>query len=58
MPSTALRDIVCDHTARTLDVAFIASGRRYRDFDVLADEYEARPGTAFAAPEAHFCDRT
>ena len=40
MPSTSLRDIVYDHVARTLDVTFIASGKRYRYFDVELEEYE------------------
>ena len=39
MPSTSLRDIVYDPVGRTLDVTFIASGRRYRYFDVTEDEY-------------------
>jgi hypothetical protein len=41
MPSTSLRDIVYDPVGRTLDVTFIASGKRYRYFDVSEDEYEA-----------------
>jgi len=41
MPSTSLRDAVYDSAARTLDVTFIASGRRYRYFDVALEEYEA-----------------
>ena len=41
MPSTSLRDIVYDPTARTLDVTFIASGKRYRYFDVEVEEHEA-----------------
>jgi hypothetical protein len=41
MPSTSLRDIVFDPEARTLDVTFIASGKRYRYFDVELEEYEA-----------------
>jgi hypothetical protein len=41
MPSTSLRDIVYDPRARTLDVSFIASGKRYRYFDVEPDEYES-----------------
>ena len=41
MPSTSLRDIVYDPAARTLDVTFIASGKRYRYFDIELDEYEA-----------------
>ena len=41
MPYTSLRDIVYDRAGRTLDVTFIASGRRYRYFDVGLDEYEA-----------------
>ncbi len=41
MPSNSLRDIVYDPAGRTLDVTFIASGRRYRYFDVRAEEYEA-----------------
>lgn len=41
MPSTSLRDIVYDSSARTLDVTFIASGKRYRYFDVVLEEYEA-----------------
>jgi hypothetical protein len=41
MPSTALSDIAYDPAARTLDVTFVTSGRRYRYFDVLLDEYDA-----------------
>jgi hypothetical protein len=41
MPSTSLRDIVYDPAARTLDVTFIASGKRYRYLDVELTEYEA-----------------
>ena len=41
MPSTSLRDVAYDPVARTLDVTFIASGRRYRYFDVEFAEYEA-----------------
>ena len=41
MPSTSLRDIVYEPSARTLDVTFIASGKRYRYFEVGLDEYEA-----------------
>ena len=41
MPSTSLRDIVYDPSARTLDVTFIASGKRYRYFDVVLEEVEA-----------------
>jgi hypothetical protein len=41
MPSNSLRDIVYDATARTLDVTFIASGKRYRYFDVEPDEHDA-----------------
>lgn len=41
MPSTSLRDVVYNSEARTLDVTFIASGKRYRYFDVAEDEYEA-----------------
>jgi hypothetical protein len=41
MPSTSLRDIVYNSEARTLDVTFIASGRRYRYFDVGPEAYEA-----------------
>lgn len=41
MPSTSLRDIAYDATARTLEVTFISSGRRYRYFDVAAEEYDA-----------------
>lgn len=41
MPSTSLRDIAYDPLARTLDVTFIASGKRYRYFGVSLDEYEA-----------------
>ena len=40
MPSTSLRDIVYDAKARTLDVTFIASGKRYRYLDVELGEYE------------------
>lgn len=40
MPSTSLRDIVYDPKARTLDVTFIASGKRYRYLDVELAEYE------------------
>jgi hypothetical protein len=39
MLSTSLRDIVYDPRALTLDVTFIASGKRYRYFDV-------EPGTS------------
>jgi hypothetical protein len=41
MPSTSLRDISYDAASRTLDVTFIASGRRYRYFDVELEEYAA-----------------
>jgi hypothetical protein len=41
MPSTSLRDIVYDPAARTLDVTFIASGKRYRYLGVERTEYEA-----------------
>ncbi len=41
MPSTSLRDISYDAAARTLDVTFISSGKRYRYFDVDAEEYAA-----------------
>ena len=41
MPSTSLRDIVYDPVGRSLDVTFIASGKRYRYFDVAVEEYEA-----------------
>jgi hypothetical protein len=41
MPSTLLRDIFYDPVDHTLDVTFIASGKRYRYFDVVPDEYEA-----------------
>lgn len=41
MPSTSLRDIAYDPDALTLDVTFIASGKRYRYFDVSPSEYEA-----------------
>lgn len=41
MPSTSLRDIVYDPARHTLDVTFIASGKRYRYFDVDEDEYGA-----------------
>ena len=41
MPSTSLRDIVYDPATRTLDVTFIASGKRYRYLDVEPTEYEA-----------------
>ncbi len=41
MPSTSLRDIVYDPAGRTLDVTFIASGKRYRYFDVDVGEHEA-----------------
>ena len=41
MPSNSLRDIVYDPSARTLDVTFIASGKRYRYFDVVLEEVEA-----------------
>lgn len=41
MPSTSLRDIVYDASARTLEVTFLASGRRYRYFDVAPEEAEA-----------------
>ena len=41
MPSTALKDIAYDPERRTLEVTFIASGRRYRYFDVSLAEYEA-----------------
>jgi len=41
MPSTSLRDIVYDPVGRTLDVTFIASGKRYRYFDVSEDEHAA-----------------
>jgi hypothetical protein len=40
MPSTSLRDIVYDSAARTLDVTFIASSKRYRYFDVSEEEEE------------------
>ena len=38
MPSTSLRDMSYDPAGRTLEVTFIASGRRYRYFDVSEDE--------------------
>jgi hypothetical protein len=41
MPSTSLREIVYDPAGRTLDVTFIASGKRYRYFDVDEEEYGA-----------------
>lgn len=41
MPSTSLRDIAYDATARTLEVTFLSSGRRYRYFDVAEEEYAA-----------------
>jgi KTSC domain len=41
MPSTSLRDITYDPDSRTLDVTFIASGKRYRYFDVSIEEYDA-----------------
>ena len=41
MPSTSLRDIVYDPRSLTLDVTFIASGKRYRYFDVVLEEVEA-----------------
>jgi hypothetical protein len=41
MPSTSLRDIAYDPDSRTLEVTFISSGKRYRYFEVLPDEYEA-----------------
>lgn len=41
MPSTSLRDIAYDPERQTLDVTFIASGRRYRYFGVGLDEYDA-----------------
>ncbi len=41
MPSTSLRELVYDAQRRTLDVTFIASGKRYRYFDVSEDEYGA-----------------
>jgi len=41
MPSTSLRDIVYDPVGRTFDVTFIASGKRYRYFEVSEDEYAA-----------------
>ena len=41
MPSTSLRDIVYEPRSRTLDVTFIASGKRYRYFDVEPGEIEA-----------------
>jgi hypothetical protein len=41
MPSTSLRDIAYDPDARTLDVTFISSGKRYRYFDVAFEEYDA-----------------
>jgi hypothetical protein len=41
MPSTSLRDIVYDAAGRTLDATFIASGKRYRYFDVSPEEYDA-----------------
>ena len=41
MPSTSLRDMSYDPSSRTLDVTFIASGKRYRYFDVELEEYEA-----------------
>jgi hypothetical protein len=41
MPSTSLRDIVYDASARTLEVTFLASGRRYRSFDVAPEEHAA-----------------
>ncbi len=52
MPSTALRDIAYDPEARTLDVTFIASGRRYRYFEVTLDEYDALQHAA--SKGAHF----
>jgi len=52
MPSTALRDIAYDPDARTLDVTFVTSGRRYRYFDVLFDEYDALQHAASRG--AHF----
>lgn len=41
MPSTSLRDMSYDPEARTLDVTFIASGKRYRYFEVSLEEYDA-----------------
>lgn len=41
MPSTSLSDIAYDFDARTLDVTFISSGRRYRYFEVAPEEHEA-----------------
>jgi hypothetical protein len=41
MPSTSLKDIAYDPERRTLEVTFIASGRRYRYFDVSLAEHEA-----------------
>jgi hypothetical protein len=41
MPSMSLSDIAYDHDARTLDVTFISSGRRYRYFEVAPEEHEA-----------------
>jgi KTSC domain-containing protein len=41
MPSTSLKDIAYDAAQRTLEVTFIANGRRYRYFDVSLAEYEA-----------------
>jgi len=41
MPSTSLKDIAYDAERATLEVTFIASGRRYRFFDVSLAEYEA-----------------
>ena len=41
MPSTSLKDIAYDPERGTLEVTFIANGRRYRYFDVSLAEYEA-----------------
>ncbi len=41
MPSTSLRDISYDPAGRTLEVTFIASGKRYRYFEVTAEAYAA-----------------
>lgn len=41
MPSMSLSDIAYDRDARTLDVTFISSGRRYRYFEVAPEEHEA-----------------
>jgi hypothetical protein len=45
MPSTSLKDIAYDPEHQTLEVTFIANGRRYRYFEVSLAEYEALRNT-------------